>query len=98
LHDLIAVTRLLGQKQERGGADVSTACLVTSVPASVAVAAERRSREVVRVSLSVQLAPAAMMPRPARAFKMIFVYQSNSFVRVSVTVYNDISRYVACQT
>jgi hypothetical protein len=73
LHQLVAVTRLLGEEQERRGADVSAASLVTAVPPSVA-AAKGRAGEMVRMRFMVQLTPAAMIPRPLRTFHMIFVH------------------------
>jgi GAF domain-containing protein len=97
LHQLVAVTRLLGEEQERGGADVSAASLTTAVPPSVA-AAEGRTGEMVRMGFTVQLTPAAMIPRSVRTFQVIFVHQETPSVSVSIKVYNDISRYVACQT
>jgi hypothetical protein len=73
LHQLVAVTRLLGEEQERGGADVSAASLTTAVPPFMA-AAKGRTGEMVRMGFTVQLAPAAMIPRPLCTFHVIFVH------------------------
>src|SRR5579862_4453374 len=66
LHDLVAVARLLGQQQQRGGADIPAACLT---PAAKRTAAGRKS------------AAARAMPGEAEVFSvsMSYAMHANSY-------------------
>jgi hypothetical protein len=89
LHDLVPVSRLFGEKQERRRADVSPVRLVAAVPSRPA---ERRPGEVMRSGLPVRAVPVALMPRSTfTTRKITLVHNKTPISLASRYVYHDIS-------